>query len=296
MKNFLLLTALFCSFHAFSMPGSKLAMDTTPAKISILTYNIKMLPRGGDVFLHHHPLKRARLIPAKVMEAGPDVVVFQEAFDGVADRILRRGLKSMYPYNMGFKNRRIITYKRAGGVLMFSKYPLKELESITYSKLKGVDKIGHKGCLLVEVDHPVKKFQLLGTHMQAGGGKEIKLSNYKDAGDLLKRHIVQGEPQFAAGDFNTKIVDTILYPKLVNELQMENGNICTDLKCTSDHLLNDMDYYNPDKRNLIDFVFYRGNGIIPTYSSRSVIRFQQQWNKKHSDLSDHFAVLLKMDL
>ncbi len=294
MKKIIPLILFLFGTHLLVWAADNTGTDST-RQISILTWNIKMLPRGAT-FLHHHPIKRARLIPDVLMKQSPDVIVFQESYDGKAVRMLRKKLKTMYPYNEGFQNRKVITYKRAGGVLMFSKYPMKEIESIKYSKLAGIDKPAAKGAMLVEVEHPTKKFQLLGTHMQAGHGPEIKLSQYKDAANLLKRHQKDGVPQFACGDFNTSKSDTALYPKLIADLQMKDGDICTDLKCTSDHLLNDMDSYNPTKRNLIDYVFFKPNGIHPENISRSVIRFTHQWSKKHQDLSDHFAVELKMKL
>jgi endonuclease/exonuclease/phosphatase family metal-dependent hydrolase len=293
MNKLFSLLALFLSLQAISAPEGNIVNDTAAHQISILTWNIKMLPRGAT-FLKHHPVKRARLIPEILMKQGADVIVFQESYDGKAVRMLRKKLKVMYPYNQGFQNRKLITYKRAGGVLMFSKYPMKEIESIRYTHLEGIDKAARKGAMLVEIKHPVKTFQLLGTHMEAGGSKELKITQYIEAGELLKRHEQSGVPQFAAGDFNTRRVDTVLYPKLIAALQAEDGGICTDLKCTSDHLLNDMDSYNPNRRNLIDFVFFKSNGLHPLNTTRSVMRFEQQWNKKHKDLSDHFAVELKM--
>lgn len=289
-KNlFTLTTLLFIAFKSYAI-----LPDTSSAKeISILTYNIKMLPRGAT-FLHHHPVKRARLIPAKLIEANADVIVFQEAFDGLAMHIIKKKMKAAYPYNAGWKNKLGFTFFRAGGVLMLSKYPIKALESITYKKGVGIDKIARKGAMLVEVNHPAKKFQLLGTHMQAGGGKELKLSQYKEAGELLKRYTVQGVPQFASGDFNCKKDNPELYVPLVTSLECENGEICGELKYTSDHLLNDMDTYQPDKRHVIDYVFFKANGVQPISQSRTVKRFQEQWDKKHKDLSDHFAVELKM--
>jgi endonuclease/exonuclease/phosphatase family metal-dependent hydrolase len=132
--------------------------------------------------------------------------------------------------------------------------------------------------------------------MQAGGSAELKTSQYQEAGALLKRHQESGTPQFAAGDFNTRKTSTDLYPALVKCMEVEDGDITGELQATSDHLLNDMDNYNPDKRNLIDFVFYRSNGFKSQSVTRCVKRFQQQWNPKHKDLSDHFAVLMTMHL
>jgi hypothetical protein len=132
--------------------------------------------------------------------------------------------------------------------------------------------------------------------MQAGGGDELKASQYEEAGQLLKRHELEGIPQFAAGDFNTYSTNPIMYPKLLGALKCEDGEICSDLKFSSDHLLNDMDSYNPNRRNLIDFVFFKGNGVKPLWSKRYVKQFEHKWHKKHKDLSDHNAVLLEVKL
>lgn len=274
--------------------GGPSLRDTVPTYVSIMSYNIKMLPRGAT-YIKHHPVIRSRVLPEVLKEENSDVIVFQEAFDGKAMRIMRKRLKEDYPYIAGWKNRKVISYKRAGGVIMFSKYPMKELESIAYTKCKGIDCMANKGSLLVEVNHPKHKFQLLGTHMQAGGGKDIKESQYKEAGDLLKRHVQNGVPQFAAGDFNTHKNDPDLYPKLLKELDATDGDIDSELKYTSDHMLNDMDSYDPKRRNVIDYVFYKPNGVAARKCSRKVIAFEKPWSKKHKSLSDHNAIVLKME-
>ncbi len=287
---------LFFALPLFAICKENEKTDTIPPpQISIMSWNIKMLPRGA-FYLRHHPVRRAKLIPEKLKEEAPDVIVFQEAFDGLAIRILKRKLKKVYPFVCGTENRRVITYNRAGGVLMFSKYPMRELKSIRYKKCRKIDCKANKGALLVEVQHPVKKFQVLGTHMQAGGGNEIKLSQHIEAGELLKQFEQKDVPQFAAGDFNTHKNDTLLYPHLLKALEAEDGEISSELKFTSDHLLNDMQNYRPDKRSVIDFIFFKGNGVNPKFIYRLVKQFEKRWHKNHKDLSDHNAVVLKMNL
>jgi len=234
---------------------SMAAGSTGNGEITIMTYNVKMLPRGAT-FLHHHPVIRARLIPAKLLAENPDVIVFEEAFDGAAIRALKKGLKQVYPYIAGQHNRRVVTYKRAGGVLMFSKYPLKEIESIRYTQSKGADKLGNKGAMLVEVEHPVQKFQLLGTHMQAGKDQQIKFSQYNEAAALLERHTQAEMPQFIAGDFNTHKDDNILYPQLVATLKAEDGKVDDEENVLAHHAQNDMrEKANPKKRKALLIMF-----------------------------------------
>lgn len=272
--------------------------STAKGELKIMTYNVKLLPRGAT-FLHHHPVIRARLIPAKLIAENPDVIVFEEAFDGAAIRALKKRLKSAYPYTAGEDNRKVVTYKRAGGVLIFSKYPLKELESIRYSECKGADCLGNKGAILVEVECPTQKFQLLGTHMQAGGSHEIKLSQYQEAAALLQRHTQAQIPQFVAGDFNTHKDDSILYPLLVEALKAEDGPIDNEQKALEGHAQNDMREHpanSKKKKGVIDYVFVRTNGIKFLSLQRYSRQYQQPWSADHKDLSDHFAVILKVTI
>lgn len=293
MKTSFTLLLLFAASQMFATEKDSTAV---PRTVKILTWNVRFLPRGAT-FLDHHPIKRAKIIPAKLQEVNPDVIVLQEAYDGKSIRIMKRKMKATHPYLAGNKNRKLITYKRAGGVLMFSKYPMKELKSIKYKNCDGfIDCNAAKGALLVEVQHPHKKFQVLGTHMQAGGGRDLKHTQYIEAGNLLKQYETPQVPQFATGDFNTKQNDTILYPMLLKALDAEDGEIHSELKFTSDHLLNDMDSYDPNKRRLIDFVFMRHNGTSLKNTTRQVLQLEHRWSKRHKSLSDHNPVLLKTEL
>ena len=68
MKKLWLIAFLFSIVRAYSLPST--VSSDSAAPISILTWNVKLLPRGA-VFLHHHPVKRAKLIPQKLLEQVP---------------------------------------------------------------------------------------------------------------------------------------------------------------------------------------------------------------------------------
>lgn len=275
------------------------ATADTAHHVSIMTYNVKLLPRGAT-FLHHHPVKRARLIPDKVIAEHPDVVVFQEAFDGKAIHLLQKGLRTAYPYMAGQANRKLVSYKRAGGVLIFSRYPLHELASIRYSQCKGIDCYGHKGAMLVQVYHPAGHMQVLGTHLQAGGSTDLKASQYIEVASLLDRYQSPGVPQFVAGDFNTHRDDTVLYSRLTTAVKGTDGSLDDELKVIEAHVLNDMRPAKKGKpkkkRSIIDYVFVKSNGAHITSERRYAREYQQSWSKTHKDLSDHFAVILEVQM
>src|SRR5579864_2829265 len=99
------LLILFLWSSLIGLAGNGNAGVASDQPLRILSYNIKMLPR----FIkrtHHFPITRARIIPEFLAEENPDIIVFQEAFDPKADRILRTSLKQVYPYMIGPVNKK----------------------------------------------------------------------------------------------------------------------------------------------------------------------------------------------
>lgn len=263
--------------------------DTT--SLRILSYNIKMLPRGLTGLLKHHPIKRAKLLPKHVIADSVDVIVFQEAFDPLARHIIRKAFKKDYPYMAGPANN-WVSFKVNSGVMMFSRIPMKTLGQTKFTTCEKEDCMARKGGLIVEVQKDGKTFQVLGTHIEAGGPREMKMSQYAQLKELSDRFHKDSIPLFLCGDFNTRKTDENLYPHMLDILDAEDGDISGELQCTSDHATCDMDL-SPDKsKKVIDYILLRKNG--PKYTAtRTVRRFQQKWHKNHQDLSDHYAVMME---
>ncbi len=262
--------------------------------LRILSYNVKMLPR---IFPHlkHYPVKRAPLIPQYILADSIDIVVFQEMFDAKARHILTKGLKHEMPYIIGPGNLRPKGYKKGSGVMIMSRYPFKFLEKIKYNECKGTpDCRARKGVILVEVNDGKRTYQIAGTHMQAGGGRAIKQSQIEQAGELMRQFRKEGVPQIFCGDFNVRNNDTAMFSKLLKDCESDAGTLSGELQYTSDHKLNDMYDHNPDKRNTVDHILYKGNGVEPKFVSRTVRAYKQRYHKKHVDLSDHYALLMKL--
>lgn len=281
------------------LPLSNTAAPTEPpiadtSAINILSWNIKMLPRVLH-FIKHYPVKRAKIIPQKLNNSGYDVLVLQEAFDRKANRIMRKAMKEQYPYVIGPANQRP-GFKVSSGVIIYSKFPMKQLGTVDFKQCEKEDCYARKGALLVQIVAHGDTFQVLGTHLEAGGSRELKTSQYVELAALLDENAKEGIPQLVCGDFNTHKTDTVMYPRLLSYIKGEDGELTGELQYTSDHLLNDMDSYNPNRRNVIDFIFYRPNGRPYKASERCVARYCQQWDDKHKDLSDHFGVLMRLKL
>lgn len=269
-----------------------LPLKATGQQVTVLTWNIKFLPRIL-AHIHHYPMKRVPLIAAQLNALPYDIVVLQEAFDRSCNRKLKKLLHEKYPYCIGPANQKG-GFKISSGVMIFSRYPLKWLGEVDFETCEKEDCMARKGGLLVEADVQGRRLQILGTHMEAGGSDALKTSQLVELGGLLDRFAESGVPQLACGDFNIASDNSRLYPYILYLLKAEDGPLTGELKYTSDHLLNDMESYNPSRRHLIDYILYRGNGVQPVSVTRQVVRHTQRWHKKHEDLSDHLAV--RMDL
>lgn len=285
MKYFLILLCalfLFPEVPAFSQP----APVETGKEMKVLCWNIYMLPRFA---LHTGKRKRAREIVKMLPAENYDIIVFQEAFHGDARRILKRGLKNLYPYRIGPANRNRWWVKTNSGVWMLSKTPIKELKQIKYKDCYGfADCFAHKGALLVEGEFEGQKFQILGTHIQASGPENVKQSQYEEIRTLTDQYETMGVPLLLAGDFNMSS-DRAGYAPMLKTMGIEQYELAGELKYTASSL---NDFRAGDDDRLIDFIFYKSNGVEPIKLNRSVKRFAtlKPCFKNHCDLSDHLAV------
>jgi len=284
--------AFLCCFKLLAQEPT-VAFLENKEEYKILSWNIQMLPRLV-VPVRRGPITRSRLIPEKIINDSIDIVVFQECFDIRARRILKRRLKKEYPYKAGPANRMLPVLFTNSGIVIYSKYPIIDKWQFPYKwkEKESHDKFARKGCLMVEIELPNQQhIQVLGTHLQAGGPDKIRHSQYKQLKSFTDKNQKENVPQIICGDFNTRKTDDVNYKTMISIIDAEDGEIQGDLCCTSDGLLNDMKTYNPDDRKVIDYIFYKGNGIQPEYLKREVRQYQQRWNKKYKDLSDHNAVL-----
>ena len=266
---------------AFAQPATESGKE-----LKILCWNIYMLPRFA---LHTGKRKRAREIVKELPKENYDIIVFQEAFHGDARRILKRGLKKLYPYRIGPANRRPFWIKTNSGVWMLSKTPIKKLKQIKYIDCYGfTDCFARKGALLVEGEFEGQKFQLLGTHIQAGGPDSVKQSQYEEVRTLIDQYKTDNVPQILAGDFNMS-PDRKGYAPMIKTLGVEEYEPAGELKYTASSL---NDFRAGDDDRLIDFIFYKPNGVEPKTLIRNVKRFATPLPcfKNHCDLSDHLAV------
>lgn len=270
------------------------------AEVRLLSWNIQMLPFPASP---HGKAKRARAIARILQEQEYDVVVFQEAFKRRSRRILRRELREVLPHQTAVLNKKAISIKVSGGVMIFSRHPIDSVHQIRFTKRKGFDKYARKGAMLAEITVRGRKIQVLGTHLQAFGTDDILISQYHQMRrELLDRHARPNVPQFLLGDFNTRKVPPVSaslssdtpvpqtrYGAMLETLDAADGDLAGDQQYTMDRPYNDLCERRKEARLLLDYILVR-----PASTNLSIRRevkiFRKPWNKNHQDLSDHFAL------
>lgn len=283
-------TILFLFGLIFCLCSSSIAQNQP---IKILSYNIQFLPRW-IAHLNHKPMKRVPHLASELLKDSIDVLVLQEAFSKPCNKKLIQLLKPLYPYHIGPANEDK-TAKLSSGVLILSRTPLTELGSIDFVDCEKEDCYARKGALLVQTQIQGIDWQILGTHMEAGGTRDLKRRQYLEIKGLLDLHKKEHITQLLCGDFNINRAKD-LYPLMVEELELSDSEPIGELKFSADHSLNDMNKIEPDHKSLIDYVFVR-NAPQPNFTiTREVMRYQANWHKKRRDLSDHFAILARIYL
>ncbi|MBU3659940.1 MAG: hypothetical protein FGM14_08730 [Flavobacteriales bacterium] len=284
-----LFLALFFVFSA--------TLNAKETKLRILSWNIKMLPRQYNIAIKHHPLKRIKLISEQILSDSIDIVCFQELFDTKANKRMKAELSKQFPYVVGPANEARSIFRLSSGVIFFSRYPIRKLETVEFSDCQEEDCVARKGALLVEADVDGKKIQLLGTHMNAAGGEEVKIKQLVQIKKLIEKHSKSGIPQLICGDFNIKKTNRKLYQMMLDFFKANDGPISGEIQHTYDPKNNDMLTKEKGDARLIDFIFFRSNENKESRESRREIkRYRKGWSKNNKDLSDHFALWMEVIL
>jgi len=264
----------------------------TCEELRILSWNIYMLPH---LFIRTGQLKRAKEIVESLKNEDVDVIVFEEAFDRSSRNIIRNGLKNYFPYESGNPAKQNI-FKANSGVWIISKIPIEVMKQIFFKNCKGPDRLASKGALLIQAKKNKFCFQLIGTHLQSDlRNKDVtnirKIQYKKISEDLVETFAQKNIPQFVVGDMNTIKSDSLIFNQMLGTFNVKQCVFVGKYLYSYDCLKNDFIYKSKSSPQLIDYVFYNKRNLRKFEGKTSIKIFKKQWDSKHSDLSDHFAVL-----
>ena len=261
-------------------------------ELKILTWNIYMLPHCSWI---HGNCNRAKAIAGKLKQSDYDIIVFEEAFDYKARRILRKELRESYPFIYGPANESFFSVRTNSGIWVLSKVPLKKLKEIEYRNRFGIDAMARKGAIMFQGVWNGCPFQLVGTHLQADSPDEVRREQCNEISTLLLQQFSkENVPQIVCGDFNIEMADPLNYHYMLNALDVENGQLEGDIHSSFDEIDNILAKKPNGKKQLIDYVLVRNSRFIKNIQRRiSVLRGYH--NNTLLELSDHFGIEARLN-
>ncbi|KAF9574028.1 hypothetical protein EC968_007581 [Mortierella alpina] len=192
-----------------------------------------------------------------------------------------------------------------GGVVIMSKWPIKQQHQFIYKKSCGIDSWANKGFVYVVLDYLGTNVHVFGTHMQnddkrcrQGQGAQDRAGNLDDMRAYIDaRNIPAEELVIIAGDFNINDDSVEYSTSLINRLDVQSADAYVGYGHSFDPMENSLAGTNfPGKQGTsIDFVF------VDKSHSQQVQSLVQTLLKVHSptynlkgrvfdDFSDHFPV------
>jgi len=281
----------FCIFLPYQLNSGNSTSSTNSKKnsseLNILTWNIYMLPhcswfKGNS--------KRAAEIAKSLESSKYDVIVFEEAFDHRARRIIRKQLENSFPFMYGPANQNMYSLRTSSGIWVISKIPLTKIKEIEYSKRTGIDAMARKGAVMFQGEWHGKEFQLVGTHLQNDSPDEVRHQQCEEIyQELLKKYYSSDIPQIVCGDFNIEMGDSLNYNYMLDALNAENGMMEGNIHVSFDEIDNQLAKRPDGKKQLIDYILVRNSRLIESIRRRVSI-FHGYNNDVITDLSDHYGI------
>ncbi|MBP7076144.1 MAG: endonuclease/exonuclease/phosphatase family protein [Bacteroidales bacterium] len=272
--------------------------DTSETVIlKVLSWNIQMLPNGFDIFSESlRKLQHVRVdwIIEHCLAQDYDIIVFQEVFDVQMKHKIRKHLKSEYPFQVNTRTK--FGRFTSNGILIVSKLPIKYIDHVIYNRGVHADAWASKGCTLVEGEKDGHKFQLAGTHLQAGGSKKAKFhrrSQYKDIAHLIEKNKKDRTPVLVAGDMNTGNEETEDYKHMLEVLNVLDFPVNDTCPFTID--CNNSWNFNSRSRQL-DYILIQAHNTVTQIYNQYVLRLTRDFLGKTTDYSDHYGLVAEIEL
>ena len=173
--------------------------------ITILSWNIQMLPRAYGVFSKYLRKKQKKRLPEIIEFLNKedfDIIVLQEVFDLRTIKKLKNELKFVYP-NIQLPIKKGIGIQLSNGILIASKVPLQYVNHVTFAKPEGNEKMAQKGCVLITASIRDKEWLIAGTHLNSTSQQIRDLQYQQIKKEIISPYLSDSIPFILAGDLNT---------------------------------------------------------------------------------------------
>lgn len=268
----------------FILSANCMAQDS----LKVLSWNVFLRP----AILADEQIKRVDSIAEYLNHSNADVLVLQEVFHRRARKKLVEQIEETYPHITRIGP--LSFWGISSGVMIASKDTITRTKRINFKRGTGADKLARKGGVAATIKHGNGHVNVIGTHLQAGKGKEresIRLSQMMKLKKLSKSVDTQQDiPLIYAGDFNIQF-DSDNFKKLIDSLGVVIEKPSGDVTNTSNFPDDDL-YPSSGDPQWIDFILIedRPNVNIRRCSiEEPKARFVK--GKKKERLSDHNPII-----
>lgn len=281
------------SSNTETLPTNILGSVNIDDSLSVLSWNIYMLPTG---IKFTGKRKRAKAIGDYFAKSHHEVLIIQEAFHHGARRKILSRIKSVYPHRVGPVFKQYFSIKTSSGIWILSKLPMKTLGKVRYSERWGFDnKMARKGAVMVEVEKDGQPFQIVGTHLNAGGPLEVRASQLRQIRDeLIIPFYDPSKPLIVAGDMNISKSDKAGHDSLLTILDMKSYDLTGIYPYTVDYCMNDIIAARSEECDIIDYVFVKDKEKKVRRVERFIPLIEARWSARFKSLSDHNPIEMKI--
>ena len=278
--------------------------ETGPDELSVLAWNVWLRPT--TLFAN---AQRERVRRMADLVAGHDVLVLSEAFDDDEREVLLEALRPRFPYASRVVGKDKFL-AQDGGVIVVSRWPITAQAQEVYRDYSGSDAHADKGVIWVRIEKQGRRWNLLGTHLQAGAEAqaakvEVRARQLRQLAAFLQaRGIPADEPVLLAGDLNVDLragPGGALGAEMTRMLELVGAArlpLAGPLRFTYDAALDPL--ASEQVREHLDHVLVsrahaplEGSARVLALRSREPFRLGGRWSW---DLSDHFAVAARVRL
>ncbi|KAA1269448.1 sphingomyelin phosphodiesterase [Leptospira interrogans] len=283
-------------------------------EIKVLSHNVFMLPTNLPRWGNWGHDERAKQISKSDYVKNQDVIVFEEAFDTSARKILLDNLQEEYPYQTDVVGRTKKNWDASlgnfrsyslvnGGVVILSKWPIEEkIQYIFNDSGCGADWFANKGFVYVKINKEGKKFHVIGTHTQSqdqncsNRGVPNRVNQFDDIRNFIySKNIPKDETVLIVGDLNV-IKGSNEYYDMISRLNVNEPRY-VGVPFTWDAKTNEIAayYYENEESVYLDYIFVsKSHAQPPVWQNLAYDPVSKQtWTVSgytSDEFSDHYPI------
>ena len=180
------------------------------------------------------------------------------------------------------------------GLVILSRYEIKEYDAIVYAKATGIETLASKGALYVKIAIDSLILDVVTTHMQAGNSTMDSTTRKEQVMELksfINEKTSESSKVIVAGDFNIDSINSISeYNELASTLKLQDALFDQLREHPTTYVpwsarFNNLTSYSAS----LDYIFTSNvNGTTSVVSTR--------YNTPWKELSDHYGILYEIEV